>query len=115
MQLNKQMYNKDSHDISDKKDVAVNWVYGKIYKSYFDSSFMQNFISELTPWKDAENTTYEFKDVSYSASNIYSPSKSLDVATARRLTFGDETNVYDIMAFDYVAGSLFDMLELDIV
>ncbi|MDV5116220.1 transglycosylase SLT domain-containing protein [Clostridium perfringens] len=115
MQLNKQMYNKDSHDISDKKDVAVNWVYGKIYKSYFDSSFMENFISELTPWKDAENTTYEFKDVSYSASNIYSPSKSLDVATARRLTFGDETNVYDIMAFDYVAGSLFDMLELDIV
>ena len=115
MQLNKQMYNKDSHDISDKKDVAVNWVYGKIYKSYFDSSFMRNFISELTPWKDAENTTYEFKDVSYSASNIYSPSKSLDVATARRLTFGDETNVYDIMAFDYVAGSLFDMLELDIV
>ena len=114
MQLNKQMYNKDSHDISDKKDVAVNWVYGKIYKSYFDSSFMRNFISEL-PWKDAENTTYEFKDVSYSASNIYSPSKSLDVATARSLTFGDETNVYDIMAFDYVAGSLFDMLELDIV
>ncbi|MDK0672286.1 NlpC/P60 family protein [Clostridium perfringens] len=115
MQLNKQMYNKDYHDINDKKDVAVNWVYGKIYKSYFDSSFMENFISELTPWKDAENTTYEFKDVSYSASNIYSPSKSLDVATARRLTFGDETNVYDIMAFDYVAGSLFDMLELDIV
>lgn len=115
MQLNKQMYNKDSHDISDKKDVAVNWVYGKIYKSYFDSSFMGNFISKLTPWKDADNETYEFKDVSYSASNIYSPSKSLDVATARSLTFGDETNVYDIMAFDYVAGSLFDMLELDIV
>lgn len=117
MQLSKQMYKSKTNtgEMSDKKDIAVNWVYGKIYKSYFDASYLDNFISTMVPWGGVDNKAYEFKDVKYSASNIYSPRKSLDVATARKLTFGDNTNVYDIMAFDYVAGSLFDMLELDIV
>lgn len=101
-------------EADDAKMVAVEWVYSKIYNDFFKASSLLDTI--LNPFGDLNDLTKTpiLKPISETATEIYTPIKGSNVEESRKNNFGDSINLYDIEAFDYVAGTLFDLMELDL-
>lgn len=112
--LNNQLIEKeiDGADASDMKDLAVSWVYGKIYNDFFKPSTAEMFASALG--QNPESRAPILKPLEDTVNEIYTPVLGSNVEDSRAETHGDSINLYDIAAFDYVAGTLFDLMDLDL-
>lgn len=112
--LNNQLIEKeiDGADTSDMKDLAVSWVYGKIYNDFFKPSTAEMFASALG--QNPESRAPILKPLEDTVNEIYTPVLGSNVEDSRAETHGDSINLYDIAAFDYVAGTLFDLMDLDL-
>lgn len=114
--INNQLIEKNvkGTDAADMKDLAVSWIYGKIYSDFFKPSLKDNLFT-LLDGEDHESTVpVLLNSVEETATTLYTPVLGSNVEDARKEYFGDSINLYDIEAFDYVAGSLFDLLDLDL-
>lgn len=105
----------DYKDAGDARSVAVGWVYGKIYSSFFKAP---TFLGEAKEWLFGDvnelTQTHVLKPVAQTALEVYTPTKGSNVEDSRKEVFGDSINLYDIEAFDYMAGTLFDLMQLDV-
>ena len=112
--LNTQLIEKeiDGAEASDLKDLAVSWVYGKIYNDFFKPSTAEMFVSALG--QNPESMAPILKNLEDTVNEIYTPVLGSNVEDSRAETHGDSINLYDIAAFDYVAGTLFDLMDLDL-
>lgn len=99
-------------DASDLKNAAVQWVYGKIYSDFFETSAIEQ-VKELFGSNPESSSAPILKKPLDTAMEIYSPVNGSNVHDAREEAFGDSINLYDLEAFDFVAGTLFDLLDLD--
>lgn len=102
-------------EAGDARSVAIGWVYGKIYSSFFKAP---TFIDEAKEWLFGDvnelTKTYVLKPVGQTALEVYTPTKGSNVEDSRKEVFGDSINLYDIEAFDYMAGTLYDLMQLDV-
>ena len=101
-----------SSDASDLKNSAVQWVYGKIYSDFFETSIAGQ-VKELFGLNPELSSAPVLKNTLDTAMEIYSPAYENNVHDAREQYCGDSINLYDLEAFDFVAGTLFDLLDLD--
>lgn len=101
-----------SGDASDLKNSAVQWVYGKIYADFFETSPLEQ-VKQLFGSNPESSSAPVLKNTLDTAKEIYTPVYSTNVHDARLESKGDSINLYDLEAFDFVAGSLFDLLDLD--
>lgn len=96
------------------RDLAVGWVYGKIYSDFFKAP---TYTEQLGAWLFGDlndlTQTWILKPISETATEVYVPEKGSNVEDSRKEVFGDSINLYDIEAFDYLAGTLYDLMELD--
>lgn len=102
-----------TEEVFQTKNAAIAWVYGKIYKSYFDATVIDYF-SEVIPWS-SPNTVKPIKSFEDAVNDGDSEGEERESPEeALKRMYGDKINAYDIQAFDYVAGTVYDLMNLDL-
>lgn len=104
----------ESTEANELKQVAVSWVYGKIYNDYFKPGIGDEVYEFVFGGDSGQSEAPILKPIGQTATEIYTPGWGKNVEDVRKEVAGDSINLYDIEAFDYVAGSLFDLLDLDL-
>lgn len=114
--INKEILEKDMEDGegNDLKNTAVSWVYGKVYNDFFKTALESSTMGVVFGGKKSSSGAPILKSLEETATEIYAPIHGSSVEDVRKETHGDNINLYDIQAFDYVAGTLFDLLDLDL-
>ena len=104
----------DSSEATDLKQLAVSWVYGKVYNDYFKNEGLRDALGAFFGGQSELSQAPILKSVGETATEIYTPKWGSSTQDARKEVFGDSINIYDIEAFDYVAGTLYDLLDIDL-
>lgn len=107
--------------IYDQSAIGIGWVYSRIYGATMKASWFESTGNKLfgSGGVTSDRQGYVLHDESTTISNIYDPyvdSELMDVADiVHTQTRGNDViTPYDLQAFDYVGGTLFEMLEMDV-
>lgn len=113
--------NFNENDLYNKSAAAIGWVYSRIYSATMEPNTTDDWFNlTMSLFGSAQRTKQGavLKQLDETVVDIYDPNSSdadyLDVAELRLKVFNEVITPYDIQAFDYVGGTLFDLLNLDI-
>lgn len=111
----------NENELYNKSAAAIGWVYSRIYSATMEPSTTDSWFNlAMDLFNSAQRIKQGpvLKQLDETVIDIYDPNSSdadyLDVAELRLKVFNEVITPYDIQAFDYVGGTLFDLLNLDI-
>lgn len=107
--------------VYDQVAIGIGWVYSRIYGATMEASWFEATGNKLfsSGGLTTDRQGYVLHDESTTISTMYDPyvdSEPMDVKDIvyNQTNGNDVITPYDLQAFDYVGGTLFDMLELDV-